>query len=359
MIPGEERDLAVAGYFGEGNFGDDLLAERMLDLLCRHFAAERIAISSSGRYLERWFPGVRCVPIQHLLRGRPRKVILGGGGLLFAFSPATARTLWGLRQASGFRYWRVMGFGRWQRCSAFGYCLGVGPVEGRLGRWATRRFLAPVEQISVRDARSAVCLNELGVAGARVTTDPVCSLAPWPGGEGRRRLSRVGVVIRAWPFGGGPHSMLPKLVEAAGVLRRREREVQFVSFHDGYDREAIGILGRLGETVRRWRPEQETIADFRGHMAGFGVIASMRAHGLLLGAIDGAATVAIAIEPKLRVFTERYAAGSPSLETDCRAEEIVEAIERAGELGPPRTDWRTEQGVLQREQDALLGWLER
>jgi len=351
--------VAVIGYYGWGNFGDDLLASYVLDVVCRAIPPDRVIVMGpEGNYLERWFPGIRCRPCREIFQSGSyvvRKAIFGGGGQFFAFPPATFKNLWGLRKCKAFSRWRTIGWSRWRRLNAYAFCVGVGPLEGVGARWMTRKFLGQCEHISVRDAVSKEFLS--GIRNVRVVPDPSIGLAATLTPVSQRDPKTVGIVVRRWSRGPSVAELIISMQSAAQSLRKLGWTVQFLSFHPEYDREIMRLLWKNGENVRVWRPQSETILKFCQYLSGFQVLITMRAHGVFLGSLLGAVPVAVRIEPKLEISAEKCGCLDYVIGVEASPDEIIALVERASMAGPIVNNWQNDLEALELETNYLSNWL--
>jgi polysaccharide pyruvyl transferase WcaK-like protein len=358
MSTNKHRDVAIIGYYGWGNFGDDLLADYVLDLVCRTIPPDRVLVRGpEGNYLERWFPGVRCRPGKEIFRSGSyavRKVIFGGGGQFFAFPPATFMNLWGLRKCKAYGRWRMIGWSRWRQLSAYAFCIGVGPLEGAGARWMTRKFLGRCEHISVRDAVSKALLS--GIRNVRVVADPSIGLAATLSPISQPDPKTVGIVVRRWTRGPSVAELIVSLQSAAQSLRNLGWTVQFISFQAS-DREVTQWLRNNGEIVRDWRPQCQTIPEFCLYLSGFQVLITMRVHGVFVGSLLGAVPVAVRIEPKLEISAAKCGCLDYVIGVETSPAEVITMVERASEAGPILHNWQDDLQALELESNRLRDWL--
>lgn len=357
----KDRDVAIIGNYGQGNFGDDLLASYVLDLVCRTIPPDRVLVRApEGSYLENWFPGIYCRPGHEIFRSAfygVRKVIFGGGGQFYSFPRATFKNLLGLRKCKAYQRWRMVGWSRWRRLSAYAFCVGVGPLDGAGARWMTRKFLGRFEHISVRDAVSKELLSDLGICNVRVVPDPAIGLSSMLPPTSRRNPKTVGIIVRRWPREPSVAELIASLRSAAKSLRDLGWTVQFISFQSEYDEEVTQLLRNKGEYVRDWRPQRETILEFCQYLSGFQVLVTMRAHGVFMGSLLGAVPIAVRIEPKLEVSAAKCGCRDYVIGVDTSPAQIVTMVQRAGIAGPIVRNWQDDLQVLELESNRLCDWL--
>ena len=361
QIYNKHRDILVIGYYGHGNFGDDLITVYVLSLICRTVSPERIFVRApEGSYVEKWFPGVQCISDQQLRQSTPqgiRKVIFGGGGLFYAFPPATFMSLWGLRKCKARQFLRMFGESRWRQFHTYALCIGVGPLEGIGAHWITRRFLSTFEHISVRDTVSAELLSKLGIPNVRVVTDPVIGLMDIIQSRKQRNSKTLGIVVRSWSRSPNVAGLFFSLQSAAQNLRKLGWKVQFISFQPQSDTEVIQLLRNKDENVRGWMPEKETISDFCMYLSGFQVLVTMRAHGVFVSSLLGGIPIAVRIEPKLEISAATCGYPDYIIPLESSPEGIVNMVTQASVAGPTIHNWQDDIQALEAESNHLCDWL--
>jgi len=357
-LPEKDRDVAVIGYYGEGNFGDDLLASYILDHICKTISPERILVNApKDNYLEKWFPGICSASLRSIYRPSPnviRKVVFGGGGFFFSFKSPGPLNLWGARTSTAWKhYYRHRPF-RWpDRLRFFACCVGIGPLSGGGARWITRKLLASFDQVSVRDHLSSGLLK---LHNCRVTTDLSIGFASLKLPKALQKEKSLGIVIRHWPFQNIDH-LIHNLQNASQTLRKRGWNVQFISFQESFDRPVITQLQKNGDNTLSWNPMSETIEDFCQFLSGFNAIISMRAHGVFMASILGVTPIPVQIEPKLEVTAIKCRCSDRILGFQCTPKEIVHAVDFA-EVNPiSPVDWMNDVCVLDAELKRLDKWL--
>ena len=353
------REIAIIGYYGWGNFGDDILASYVLDIVCQTIPPDRIIVTGpEGNYLERWFPGIRCKPGREIFQPASypvRKVIFGGGGQFFAFPPSTTLNLWGLLKCKAYGRWRMIGWSNYRRLSAYAFCVGVGPLEGVGARWITRKFFKQCEHISVRDDVSKNLLS--GAENVRVVADPSIGLSIKLSSICQRNSKTLGIVVREWSREPNITNLIVTLQSAAHGLRSRGWAVEFISFHSQYDTRVTALLRNRGEDVRDWKPQSETIQEFCKYLSGFQVLITLRAHGVFLGSLLGTVPIAVSIEPKLEISAASCGCLDYMISVETSSDEIVSAVERASIAYPLIRNWEDDLQALELESNRLDDWL--
>ena len=292
-----EFRVALCGYYGFGNLGDEMLAEALLAAL-ENFGvprSEAILLSASPEYSARAH-GVRSAP-----RWSPREVfralrssetlLFGGGGLFQdVTSPRSSLYYWGvLRMAllAGARPW----------------CAGqsVGPLRTKSGVWLARSALKRCAVRGVRDARSAELLADWGLDSVR-TCDPVFSLAPPASSstEGNELL----VNIRPW---------------GEGLPRRAAEEAARFACSGSMTITGVALAPEDIEIMERLRREgafpAERLVLLEGGnwrdgcaalFSGASGVVSMRLHAAILALLFGCPLTVVAYDPKVEALADEW-----------------------------------------------------
>lgn len=275
--------VAILGYYGCGNLGDEAVLWAMLQHLreaCGHL--EACVVSADPARTEETH-GVEAVRRTDALavrrRFRASQVVCSGGGSLFQDVTSWRTPLfyaW-LHELVGSRPLLV-------------YAQGVGPLRRSLSRWATRRAMDRAARVTVRDVESAQALRRLGVRHhPEVVCDPTLGLE-LRGGRGRGQ--DVVACVRAWPG-----AWRPAVVTAVRqVAAERGLTVRVVCMHPELDAAVSAEVGRaLGADVltpRRPPDALEVLARAR-------VVVGMRLHALALAAAAGVPFVGLSYDPKV------------------------------------------------------------
>jgi len=282
--------LLISGYYGFGNEGDELILQALLRACGRHRESivvlsadpEATRVRHSVRAVDRWKPATVLTEIF-----RCQALISGGGGLVQDLSgPMTPGYYLGLVAAA-----RLLG----KRAVLLGQ--GFGPVRRtwnpRLCRWV----LPGMNLIVPRDPQGLAWCR-----GYRVPERKLVQGADlvWTLPEPARRAGRDwAVCLRADWLQHEIPLWLNRLVQCAHDHGRRLR---FVSLGNRGDRD---LLRRMAQRIGNecdFVSAPETPAD--ECFAGCELVASMRYHGLILGARAGAAVTGFGADDKIRHLLE-------------------------------------------------------
>lgn len=309
-------EIVLLGYYGRGNFGDDVLMVVTHELAREMLPGARVAlrIGTDATYPERLLgSGIERLPFG--TRERHRLVLHGGGGTFFDFQPhgLLHRGANAMLLASGAKTFvrleaalrRLNGRPRLSARTRLGLGLGIGTFSRGSPRLREAlSVLADFDALWVRDEESAINLSRLGVTPHVVRGSDLAFLWDhWCPPElvhspprARTARPRVGVILRDWPVGSGEdfarriRSVLDRL---AGRF-----DLTLFSLDPATDAGTLSALSSLPQII--WAPDRMDIAAFAEQIAQQDVLLTARAHGAICGACLGRASVILGIEPKLK-----------------------------------------------------------
>lgn len=355
-----KREIALLGYYGEGNFGDDILAFYLLDFLTSHFSPEKIIITAPQKcYLENWFPGIYCTSLAEIYSHIPpiRRIIFGGGGVFFCFPKNSFNDLYGFKRATAYRYWRK-NLNKKAKIKYYAFGVGVGPLVGIGAKLVTRLFLQKFDYISVRDEVSYKLLTDIGITKQRLTADPSHSLLNLLPPKIKRKAKIIRIIIRDWHEKELCTSIVNNLILASKKLKDNNWKVEFISFQDIYDLRIIMYLKENGENIRIWLPNKCNIVEFFHSLNDSQIIISMRAHGIYLASFLAIPSIAIGIEPKLRITAKNCHVGNFVLQGNFEVDELINMVNDVINYnGIKNYSFDKELQKLKNENNYLLEWL--
>ncbi len=313
--------IALSGYYGFGNAGDEaILAATLAGLRRRLPEAQFVVLSGNPPATEaehqvEAYPRWRPASIWRTVR-KADLLVSGGGGLLQ--NSTSARSL--------MYYLTVLKAARFARTPYVIFAQGVGPLRGWLARWGTAFWARRAVAITVRDEASVQLLQEIGIPVERIelTADPALTLQPPPPEQVQEVLGSAGITedrpllglaVRQWK---DQQMAVEGMAEAA---RRAvdELDVQPIAlpFQPAQDLEVCRSLAAMipGCVVldAPLRP-----AELMAVVGRLDMLLAMRLHALIFAAAQAVPAVGLVYDPKIRAFCEQ--AGQPSVEAAAPAD---------------------------------------
>ena len=311
------RRIAIAGWFGSDNLGDELILHSLVQAL-RDRDTEPVAISIDSARTSRDH-GIESVthrdPSQSVALRRALRdcegLAIAGGLIQSETSP------WNIP----FHTSRLRAAAR--RCPMAAVGMGVGHVDGRLGRGLARSSLRRVRHIVVRDTDSAQRLRSWGLNDVIVGADPVMALEPEPVAPADtmcvilRPVNQRGLKTaaakaqRSKPSGAVVDRMARAIDAAAAATGLTPRFVAFQPSRDGPLHDEVA--DRLTVTAEVVTPTLGTVITEVGRSR---MVLTMRYHGAIAALLHGRPAVLLDSSPKMASLAGEGRQWAPLLDLD-------------------------------------------
>lgn len=315
-----ERTVVVAGYYGFGNLGDEILREVLVDALFRSGAARPVVLVRTPRRegeVARFDP----LGVLRALR-RARGLVLGGGGLL------QNRT----SERSLLYYLGLLFLARLVVRPVLLVGQGVGPIRGRGARALVRIALRRVAYLGCRDEESASLLRSLGMNPV-VDGDLALLLPPVEPPSREPGPTRIALVLKGSRSDSKRRTLIDEVSALLVTFRRRgEVEVDLVVFFPQEDLPlAEGIARRVhGATLCLPADANEATRV----LSQSDLVLASRLHAAELALRAGTPVAILAEDPKIEAFARTVReAGGP--EIPCSSRVDAGALAALLEAPPP------------------------
>jgi polysaccharide pyruvyl transferase CsaB len=316
--------VAVSGYYGYDNIGDEAIIYSMLTLWRKLFPKGEFIVLSSNPARTKNLYQVKAVDRWRL---KEVKQAISASDLLVSGGGSLLQDVTGLK--SLLYYLGVIRLAKYLKKPVFFYAQGIGPVQSITGRYLLRRVVNQVDLITVRDEESAQALKEMGVnrPAIYVTADPVLGLTGEVLNEGlnlalvkelfdKYHLDQsrptAGFCLRPWPDLKDAQERI--FIQAGEALRREGWQVIFLPFHYPADLDLSQRLAQAFTPPAAVIEERLTVPQIIAVMTRLELVVGMRLHALILAAVLGVPFVGIAYDPKITRFLNHFnltPAGTP------------------------------------------------
>ena len=325
--------IAVCGWIGSSNLGDDLIADQVAELI-REAGAEPTLVTIADEPSANGVPTIRhagaldTIGLALALRHHDGLVFGGGGLIQDETGPLNLPFhLTRLAAGRGLRLpWACIG-------------LGVGDVRRRSGRLLTRLVARGFVAGSVRDTDSAERYHELTGLRPEVGVDPVLALPPQdvaptdhlvislrPINRPDQRRLATGAPpddeqIERWA------DAIDQVATATGL------SVRFTCFDDTHD-QAIheAVAARITAPHVLERPTTSNVIERVGSSR---LVISMRYHGAVSAIVAGRPTLVLDYSPKMAALVDEIGPGLRRVAPDAPAAELVAGALSVLEDPPP------------------------
>lgn len=304
--------IILKGYYGFGNFGDDILMLAAFGWLRQQYPDAEIIIctdSANALYIPRLFSEPVTV-IQNHDNVQVDWIIHGGGGVYFDFMEGTTKSLLlnkFIRTIGEKSFKRVVKI--WQKLSGrkriqapfrAGFGIGIGTYSNSSNRlYADIQELIDFNFILVRDQQSVVNLRQLNInCPAIVSSDLAFMREYWLTdiNSAKTNSMTIGIILRDWIY--DDHAYFEVMEQTAIKLQAEGFAVKFFSFDRFSD---TAYIKRFSEKYELdvWNPFSQTVAAFLEKISACSLMITSRAHGAIVSACLGIPSICLEIEPKL------------------------------------------------------------
>lgn len=286
-------DVLLAGYYGFGNLGDELLAESAAGIL-RKIGIERgrIAILSATpaetskqldiSAFDRWKPGEVIKAIRS-----SRSLLLGGGGL---FQDTTS-------VRSCFYYWGLISAARVYGAVPWTVGQSIGPLRTAMAEKLAKNAMSACAFRGVRDEKSLELLRSWGLEGS-LSPDLVMGLD-----IGKTSGTGAALLLNLRP---GYEDLAEKAARAA---QKTADELHFKIKCVAFSEEDEMTIKRFADKKIIKTEEitlAKTAADFEKASEGCSCALGMRLHFVILSFLSGLRVCAVPYDPKVKSLALRY-----------------------------------------------------
>lgn len=290
--------VALAGYYGFGNLGDELLARASLAALERAgVPRDCVVLLSADPVASERALGVRAVSrwsFRALVAAlRSSDTLLLGGGGLFQDRTSLRSCLW---------YWGLVRLARF--CGAVPWALGqsIGPLRSAPARWMTRDALRSCRVLHLRDKPSMEWAGRLGLSAVEgldlVLTLRVPEVPDEPGMCPKGKRGRLLLNLR-------PSPDAERYVRlAASYAAGFPGEVVGVAL-SGEDEAFLGSLQKDGIVGVSRIARVTGLEDAAGLWPGSTAAVGMRLHFAVLSVLWRTPLAVLPYDPKVVAFAER------------------------------------------------------
>jgi polysaccharide pyruvyl transferase CsaB len=343
--------ILVAGYYGFGNAGDEVILAALLAELRALRPDARFVVASGAPQRTTAEHAVDAVwrddvaALTAAVRASDL-VLLGGGGLFQDYWHVPTEQVLAPRSGGLPAYVSLPVLAALCGKPCMLYAVGVGPLTTAEGGRLTRAAFELCAAATVRDEGSRATLQAIGLAGAalqrvQVTADPAFAAAP-AGAEVVDRLAAqiglqsgeplVAVALRPWEFARRGEAWLAEAAAALSAhLGRTGGRALFLPFSSEDVRAGAEVAAALRDpalAVVVDRPPPAPV--LAGLVARCRSVLAMRYHAALFGLAAGTAVAALEYDPKVGEVMRAAGCGDLALtEEDWTADAIGAALAAA------------------------------
>lgn len=316
--------IALSGYYGFGNAGDEAVLAAALAGIARRLPAARPLVLSPDPEATTREHGVEAAPRWPLRKLRATlcecDLLLSGGGTLLQ-DATSLRSMW--------YYTRVAALARRVGTPYAIFAQGVGPIRTWLGRRWAGGCLRGASAITVRDPDSVELALRLGVPSidVQLAADPALLLEAQVSERVEEVMARlpegrplVGLAVRRWP---GTEAAAMAMAEVGRMAQERwGAAVVVLPFQRPED---LGVSEGLAEAVRESVFVLDALqpAELLAIIGRLDLLVAMRLHALIFATSQRVPAVGVSYDPKVASFCAT--AGQPHVRAEA-PEALMSAV---------------------------------
>ena len=332
-------NILISGYYGFDNIGDESILRTLITSLREKIPDCRLTVLSHDPASTREKYGVEAVdrmaPLAILRAVKRCDMLISGGGSL----------LQDVTSNRSIRYYlAIIRLAKFFGKKVFIYSQGIGPIDRAENRRATAKALRKADGIVVRDEKSAVLLEEIGIEHEKVviTADPVIRMKKPDKNVGAEILTRVGVdggkLTVGWAIRERhiDSAFVREVSESIRYLKENyDAESVLIPFHYEEDRTVCAEIAQ--RTGAKCLTEKYLSEDMLSIIGNMDVLVGVRLHSLIYAAIMGVPLIGVSYDPKCTAFLNSVGLDRLCTREAFTAEKFEEEFARVRQSGAQQT----------------------
>lgn len=334
------RKILISGYYGFNNIGDEAILKGLIEGVKRVLEDVDIVVLSQYPDFTAKKHSVRSIKrtsfIDMCREMKDMDILVSGGGSLL--QDVTSK------RSIAYYLGIIWLAKRVFKKKVMIYSQGIGPVNKRYNRWMLRRILDSVDFINVRDEKSKIELETIGVKkDILVTTDTVFGISRPSLSMGKEVLNRmdtykdrpyVGISVRPWKNNPEITKEVAKL--CTKIINELNHTPVLIPFHFHKDLKLMEGIKKEIDTEIRDRvvlmDEYLYVEDYLSLIGNMDIMVAMRLHGLIFSVLMGIYPVGISYDPKIQSFMHMMnrcdAIEVEDIDSDILFEELKDAVDK-------------------------------
>ena len=305
---GKIYDIAILGYYGYRNSGDDAILKSIIEQLKHHNEELSIVVLSNNPYETRTQYRVQSVhrfhpfKVPHIL-SKTRLFIAGGGTLIQ--DGTSSRSLW--------YYLFLLHLAKKKGTRTVLFANGLGPLTGKRNRKAASKILNRMDAITLRDSNAYQELMSLNVKKPviKITADPALTLTSCNLSAGFEILTKEGIptdkkivalCFRKWKKAKNAVQVLASLADR--IAEDFNATPLFIAMQHPNDLRFSEKVLRNMKQKGYILSERYTVDETISVIGNTSLVIGMRLHSLIYAANMNVPMVGLAYEQKVGFFMQ-------------------------------------------------------
>jgi len=288
------KRILLSGYFGFNNLGDEAILASMVDMIREEADDVEIIVLTDRPEETKVKYNTETIYRYDIFKiaakMRQSDIFISGGGSLL-------QDVTSLRSVP--YYLGLIWLAQFFNLKTVFFAQGVGPVKNGFYRFLIKLVLNRVDYLSVRDLKSELFLEEIGINRNKVELidDPVYgyNICEEPV-QKTDRIKRIGVSVRNWQ----DNSYLEVLADFLNYLIKKEEfAITIVPFHEGEDVRISKKLKEMLYTRAEITDYTDDLNEINQLYNSFDLFIGVRLHSLIFAAVNCVPFIGISYDPKV------------------------------------------------------------
>jgi len=330
--------ILISGYYGFNNIGDEAILKGLIEGVKRIFENVDIVVLSQYPDFTAKKHNVRSIKrtsiVDMFREMKDMDILVSGGGSLF--QDVTSK------RSIAYYLGIIWLAKRIFKKKVMIYSQGIGPVNKKYNRWMLRQILNSVDVINVRDEKSKLELQTIGVKkDILVTTDTVFGIKRPCLSKGKEVLTKmdrykdkpyIGISVRPWK---NNHDITREVAKLCSkIITELNHTPVLIPFHFHKDLKLMENIKKEVDGIYRDKvvlmDEYLYVDEYLSLIGNMDIMVAMRLHGLIFSVLMGIYPVGISYDPKIQSFMHMMnrcdALDVENINADILFEELKEAI---------------------------------
>ena len=282
--------VAISGYYGFKNFGDELILSVLIKKL-KSLGADITVFSVNPEFTKKAYDvnAERTFNLFSVVKNLwETDVLISGGGSLFQDVTSINSLIY---------YAFVLGFAQILNKKTIIFAQGIGPLNNPISRFIVKTLFRKVNSITVRDEKSLNLLKNWKI-------DAICVDDPAFGAEIPfvKKTNNLGIQLR------GKCNMPPKFLPnlARAVAQSQFNTVKIFSLQNSLD---MDMCKKFKQLLNDFAPEKQVYIvndNLVREIASLNTLVGMRFHALIIGIKSKVKCTGINYDPKINSLCQEF-----------------------------------------------------
>lgn len=311
-----QKSVVIHGYYGAGNFGDDIILHSIIKSLNKKIKGVKVTVLSRDMFpIPAYHYGFKVVSRYNFNEMKKAiksadMLICGGGGILQDYSGFDMKSHF-TNKKNGIDYYGVpIELAYLYKVPVMLYAIGAGPLFDEKSRLNVKTILNWVDAVTVRDEESLATLKEIDPKKKIiVTSDPALNYLDESKNKSNSKKKYFGICIRDWYFRKYQREAFVKSLASAADYNIKKYNRNLVIFSFCKSNADLKILQSLKNKIKHkdrvYIEKNVTIGGAMKTISNMDYVIGMRLHSLITATSINKPVIGISYDCKIDNYMKR------------------------------------------------------